>query len=234
MFWFVTERSGGSSFRIAAIVSAGRVAPERALAREHLVQDHAESEDVASGVGGPGLDLLGRHVAERSHDDAGSVAVGSFETLSGALDLHQLREAEVEDLDAALSRHEEVLGLQVPVDDPFLVSGGEALGDLNGVVDRLAWREAPRRRAPHAASRLRAAPGRRTERRPDARCRRRRDVGVIEDPGGAGLLLEALQAVRVARKRGRQDLDRDLAAEPRVLRPVDLAHPARAEGARIS
>ena len=26
-----------------------------------------------------------------------------------------------------------------------------------------------------------------------------------------------------------QDLDRDLAAQPRVARPVDLAHPARAE-----
>ena len=37
------------------------------------------------------------------------------------------------------------------------------------------------------------------------------------------------QAIGVLRERRRQHLDRHLAPEPRVLRPVDLAHPARAE-----
>ena len=32
---------------------------------------------------------------------------------------------------------EEVLGLQVPVDDPLLVGRGEALGDLQRIVDGL-------------------------------------------------------------------------------------------------
>ena len=41
--------------------------------------------------------------------------------------------------------------------------------------------------------------------------------------------LEARQAIRVARERIRQDLDRDVAIEPRVARAVHLAHPARAQ-----
>ena len=57
----------------------------------------------------------------------------------------------------------------------------------------------------------------------------RDDVGVVERRRRARLLLEALQAVRVLRERRRQHLDRDLAPEPRVLRPVDLSHPAGAE-----
>ena len=52
----------------------------------------------------------------------------------------------------------------------------------------------------------------------------RGDVGVIQDAGGPRLLLEAAQASGVLRERRRQHLDRDLAAEPRILRAVDLAH----------
>ena len=50
-FWFVTERSGGSSLQDRRHRVGGRVAVERALAREHLVEDRAEGEDVAARVG---------------------------------------------------------------------------------------------------------------------------------------------------------------------------------------
>src|SRR5207245_981199 len=43
------------------------------------------------------------------------------------------------------------------------------------------------------------------------------------------LLLEALQAPGVRGKLHRQDLDRDLAAEPGVAGAIDLAHSARTE-----
>src|SRR5215468_3440418 len=52
---------------------------------------------------------------------------------------------------------------------------------------------------------------------------------MIQGSGRLGLLLEALQPVGVLRERRRQHLDRDVALQTLVARPVDLTHPACAE-----
>ena len=57
----------------------------------------------------------------------------------------------------------------------------------------------------------------------------RADVGVIQRGEHPRLALEAREPIRIARERARQDLDRDVASELRVVRPVDLAHAAGAE-----
>ena len=57
------------------------------------------------------------------------------------------------------------------------------------------------------------------------------DVRVVEHAGGARFGLEALQSLGVRRERGRQHLDRDVAAEARIARAVDLAHGPGTEGA---
>ena len=54
-------------------------------------------------------------------------------------------------------------------------------------------------------------------------------LGWFRTPGRLRLLLEAAKPVRVLRERRGQDLDRDLAPEPRILRPVDLTHPSGAD-----
>src|SRR5262249_37297681 len=57
----------------------------------------------------------------------------------------------------------------------------------------------------------------------------RQDVRMVECARGLCFLLEAPQAIGILRKRGGEDLDRYLALQPRIARPVDLTHPARAE-----
>jgi hypothetical protein len=54
-------------------------------------------------------------------------------------------------------------------------------------------------------------------------------VGVIERGHRAGLPLESLEPFRARRHLGRQHLESHVAAEPRVSRAIDLAHPARAD-----
>ena len=55
------------------------------------------------------------------------------------------------------------------------------------------------------------------------------DVGVVEAGGGLRLLQETPFGVGVVAQLGRQELERRVAVEPRVARPVDDAHAAAAE-----
>ena len=57
----------------------------------------------------------------------------------------------------------------------------------------------------------------------------RHDVGVIERRDGLGFSRESRATVGVIGQLRRQDLEGDLAIEPRVLGQIDLAHPARAD-----
>ncbi len=53
---------------------------------------------------------------------------------------------------------------------------------------------------------------------------------MVEGRHGAGLELEPTAPVGIAGHVDGQDLDGDVAPEPRVTRPVDLAHASGAEG----
>ena len=63
----------------------------------------------------------------------------------------------------------------------------------------------------------------------DADVVHRKDVGMVQRRGCVGLLLESTEAVGVGGKRGGQDLDRNVATQARVTRPIDLAHAARTQ-----
>src|SRR6266540_2945431 len=58
------------------------------------------------------------------------------------------------------------------------------------------------------------------------------DIGMVQGGDQTRLRLEALQAGRVGRQLGGQDLDRDLALKPRVPGAVNFPHPARPERAQ--
>jgi hypothetical protein len=185
-----------------------------------------------------GPDLLGGHVADgaehgsRARPRIAVLADGPRLLVREGFDALELGQAEVEDLDAAVASQEEVLGFEVSVDDAAVVGGGEAARHLASVVDGLA--RGQRRAVDPVAQclpveQLRDHVGRALV-RPyvvDGD-----DVGMVERAGGAGLLLEAAQPLGVRGQRCGQDLDRDVARQPRVPRAVDLAHPARAQRGR--
>src|SRR5712692_2245341 len=55
-------------------------------------------------------------------------------------------------------------------------------------------------------------------------------IRMVERAQDAGFVLEALQAIRVAGKYRRQNLDGDRAIEPRVARAIHFSHAARTQG----
>ena len=52
------------------------------------------------------------------------------------------------------------------------------------------------------------------------------DVWMVQRPGGASFLLETAEPIGIGRKRRRENLDRDFAAEAFVLGAIHLAHAA--------
>ncbi len=51
---------------------------------------------------------------------------------------------------------------------------------------------------------------------------------MVQPRDGTSLALEALAAVRLSRRVGRKHFDCDSAADPRVRRAINLAHPSAA------
>ena len=120
----------------------GAALPERRHSRDHLVQDGAERKDVAARVNRFTTHLLGRHIAHGAHDDAFGCAhlhvghgrgIGERTVGHG---IHQLRHAEVDDLQVAVLRDEQVFGLEVTVNDAARVHLAEGVCRLTGVLER--------------------------------------------------------------------------------------------------
>ncbi len=191
-------------------------AVEGPRARDHLVADGAEREDVGARVGPLPADLLRRHVVGGPHHRAR---------------LRHLRrgeagEAEIEDLHLAGRLDVDVRRLEVAVDDAAGVGEAEPVAQLHHQVEPPQQRTegaAPYRlaevQALHELHRHVGESGLVVPEVVD-----RDDVRVVELGGGLRLALEALAELRVGGERRRDGLDRDEAVEERVVRLEDLAH----------
>ena len=139
-----------------------------------------------------------------------------------------LREAEVEELDAAIGGDEDVGRLDVPMADALLVGGGERARDLDAVLERLAIGDgAPVHPLPQrlAFQQLGDDVG---DLALGADVEDGQDVGVVQRAGGPGFEVQAADVL--GRGQGRaDDLDRDVAPQARVAGAVDLAHASGAE-----
>ena len=209
-------------------------AREGAPARDHLVENRSEGKLVRPEIERLAERLLRRHVADRPQHDAGLRRGRNRRRLRHLARLAgrrgQLGEAEVQDLDDVLPRHHHVLGLQVAVDDSRGMRLGEPLGHLPADSQELLQRQRPGRQ-----ELAQIVPVDEFHRHPRHAVRRADvengdDVGVAQRGGRAGLLLETLEPLLVCCEIRGKDLDRDVPAQPRVPRPVNLAHPAGADG----
>ena len=221
-------REVGFSYTTLNTTSGDRRAPERGPPRQHLVQDHAEREDVGALVDVgviPGR-LLRRHVLRRAEQRA---VLGLDRQRAG-----DLRDAEVEqlgDLDHAavdLGRdQEDVSRLEIAMDHAGAVRGGQPRADLahdrQHLLDRQRAARQPvgeRLTLQEVEHQVRRAVGELVE------VDDLDDVGVTDARRGLGLVAEPRERLLVALIRV-QRLDRDLlAGQPVVPRDEHGAHAA--------
>ena len=205
---------------------------ERALARQHLVQHGAEREEVRAS------DRLPFLRAARGPCDctvpiisALGPSVGSFAcAVSEIVSSRRFATPKSENLRSRL-RQRDVAWLQVAMDDPRLCAAASASAICAATLSASSSFSGPRVETRCDASRLRAAPSRGS--RPSPRGRRRTACRCAD--GSANEIARASRSNRsrdsgLRQVRG-EDLDRDVATEPRVLRAVDLAHATGAERA---
>jgi hypothetical protein len=121
-----------------------RLARERPGARRHLVQDQAEGEHVRARVHRLPLELLWRHVVQRSENlaFAGERRGGLGAAIHHARLERRLGQAEVQQLGPAPGQHD-VGRLQVAMDDAAPMRGGEPFGDLRRTSERLVQGQGP-------------------------------------------------------------------------------------------
>ena len=207
---------------------------EGAAARGHLVEYEPQREEVGPPVEHLAAHLLGRHVGDGADGDAlvGERArgrqrgVGGGAVTGGIGCFVDAREAEVQDL-GTVRRQEDVGGLEIAVDHPLAVGGGERVGQRQARVDERRNVHRPERQA--LVERLAVE-----QLHHQVRHGRVADVVDRADPGmilrgdRLGLALEPFQ--RPGRGGfGLQDLDRHHPVEPRVTGPVHLSHATRAD-----
>ena len=157
------------------------------------------------------------------------IVAGLREVGARSLTTDGFRKAEVKHLDDTLDGDLDVRRLQVPMNDPVLMCRFQRLGDLPRDRQRVSdWYRAScdqigqrltlyqfHDQPAHAAGFFKAVND--------------GDVGMIQRCQHARLALESTDPFWIRREGSRQHLDGHLAPELGVPRPVDLAHPTRAE-----
>ena len=176
-----------------------------------LVEHAAERPDVGPAIHRLAARLLGAHVGRRAEDRAG---VGRMHAQRRRhrqrrglrIALEHLGEAEVEHLHLAVGRDLDVCRLQISVDDTFVMSGLQRIGDLPRHIECLAYGESGGcpRAMPQAL--LECLAFNQLENDADGTVDPfetvdRRDVRMIERGEELRFALEACDAIRILRKR---------------------------------
>ena len=144
------------------------------------------------------------------------------------------RNPEVENLHLAFLRQRDVGGLQVAMDDALFMGRIQPVGDLARHREDARQRHRIFGLSGDHASQRRPLDQFHDQRRCAAglvEAKYLRDVRMIERGQHPRFPLERHQPLAIAGHGDGEDLDRDVALEPRVVRAIDLAHPARSQDA---
>ena len=158
-------------------------------------------------------------------------AVIAPKALEASAARHGFGQTEVEQLQAVLGQHH-VARLQVAMHHALPVRALQSVRHLDAVSQHLLEGQRPALHALRQRLAFQVFQHQVVDATLMADVVERADVGVLEGGDGARLALEALAELAARGEMLRQDLDGDLAVEPRVARAIHLAHAAGADGGK--
>jgi len=183
-------------------------------------------------IGRFAANLLRRHIADSAQHlpgfsfGGGYAADGFGESLRAA----KFGQAEIENFQATVARNENVFRLEVAVNNPLLVQGGETVGELRGNV---LWLCGPACRLKECLAESFAfeefgndvvdACSLADVVNPD-------DVGMIQSGDGTSLLFEAAKAIGIIDKGRGKSLEGNVALQSSVASAIGFAHGSSTDG----
>jgi hypothetical protein len=141
--------------------------------------------------------------------------------------LDRLRQAEVQDLHGAIGTDLHVGRLQIAMNDRLLVRRFEGFGNLARDGQRLVERDRAARQPLRQILALDEFHHEGLDALGVLQTVDSRDVRMIQRRDDFRFALEPRHSFRVSHERFGQDLDSDVAIEPRIARPIHFAHSAR-------
>ena len=204
-----------------------RVAPERGLPDEALVEHAAERVDVCLPVDLLPRDLLRGDVVDRAQQVVAVSASGLLRDPSRQAEVGQV--GVVGAIGTSAPIEEDVRGLHVEMDETAGVRGIQRARGLRDDADRIRRVEAASAQAPMQVTPLDVAHGDEEEVFGRPRLVDRDDVRMVDRRSQLRLPQEAVAKRLILRKTGREQLQRHPPLEPQVLGQVDDAHPAEAQ-----
>ncbi len=207
-----------------------RFAVESGAAGGHFIEHRAEGKQIRPLVERQAAHLLGRHVPQCAEQTVrpGGARIGARRFVRPRR-VRDFRQTEVEQLGRSAVRDEDVAGFQIAVNDPVRMRGVERVGDRCRQLQKLGQRQRAAREAVAQAFALQKLHHEKRHAAFATHFVNRADVRMVERRRRARLPVESLHRAFIRQECRREELERHLAAQSRVLRAVDNAHAAGAD-----
>ena len=211
-------RGGGVGVDVLICHREGGVAGVGRHAGQHLVEQHPRGVHIAAGIRAAGADLLGGQVGGRAQDHA---------ACGGPRGSDRADQSEIGDLHRPVRRDQDVLGLDVAMDQPGPVCGGQG----SQCRFQHAERQGDRQRTTFVEQLTQGAALDQFHHQEyvsviAALVVDGHQPGVTEPGHRAGLQLEAAEKGRIVGEAGVHHLDCYRAVQPQVDPPIDGGHAA--------
>ena len=176
--------------------------------------------------------LLRRHISHGPHDASlarDRLGGQAAPCTDGPGCLPQLRQTEVEDFQAAVPGHHDVLGFKIPVGNPLSVGGGHRIRQGERQLEEVLQRQALAGHDLRKSLPVDQLHGQEEDAVRFLDGVERDNIGVIQGRDRAGFTFKAIAPLRIGGHGAGEDFEGDFPAQPGILGGIHLSHAAASQ-----